>query len=204
MKVQKVGLIALACLGIAFEVARGDHRTACGPLVTLADQMQDHARALSCEFERSYRWTQQYWDLQSNAQRISVSAGQLKLLAQAGGDLREMKCELDAITAANRNLGQLVCGPIAASGQGPHHTAWRYEPPVCQNDQVRRTMKCLETSICQASEQLSQLLGPVDVSVHRPGHGRDYYRRPVYVYSPYSRGPVTSSHNPRVAFYIGR
>lgn len=210
MKIYKVGLIALGFVGLTMGIARADHRADCNPIVALADQMQDHARDLSCEFERSYRWTPQYWELQANAQRVSITAGHLKLLARSAGDLREMKCDLDVISAANRNLSQLVCTPNASFGPGFQQTSWRHQSPPCQNDHVRRVLECLEKSICQANEHLTNLLRPTTVSVHRHGYDHDH-RRPSYGYSAYGYGPRTSDRNPslsannrRYSFYIGR
>lgn len=202
MRIQNLGLLVLGFLGATISVGRGDHRGDCVPIVALADQMQDHARDLSCEFERCYRWTQQYWDLQSNAQRISLCSGHLKQLARTGNGVHEIQCELEAISTANRNLLQLLSGRQTFDGHGTHHAAWRYEPPASANGEVKRILECLDKSICQANEHLAKLIGP-PISAQRHVPGRDY-RRPQYTSVPFNFGPVASNRMPRYTFSIGR
>jgi hypothetical protein len=186
----KLTCLTLGLLSMLTGLVRADHARDCTCIVRLADELQAHSRDLSCEFERSFRWTRQYWDLQSRAQAISVSAGELKHLAQIGSDYRAMKCSLEEISDAYRTLNYMVSGSHGGHGSG-HHGSGHYgsshygsghsvayfrAPEPCTNDRVRALMGCLDKTICKANEELGGLF-----VTQAPAPRRTQYdRRPSY------------------------
>jgi hypothetical protein len=181
--VRKLTWLTLGFMGMATGLARADHARDCECIVKLADQMQEHAREMSCEFERSYRWTQQYWDLQSRTQEISSRAGHLKYLAQAGSDFREMKCNLEEISLAHRQLVSMLTDSGATERSV---SSWRQQPQACMNNRVRGILECLDKAICQANDDLGGLFSPRSVPTTRRGH--DYDRGPTF------NGPSTFTY----------